>query len=825
MRPHAGRMNATIPEGRRTAAAWIAATGAFLLVAAGALFIAVRWDELSDAAKLGVLTAVTGAAIAGGRAAQKELPATGSVVFHLGAFLVPVDIAAALMRLELDWRAFLFVGTTATTAAFVGLALASRSRVLWWTAAGGVVAFAAGVAAVSPLPAGLVLAAIAAAALLADHQRVATIWAAAAGLGPVAAAGFAAMIASGGGSLGLGMLDELGLAGKQPGAILAGATSAAVLGLIATRRTSLGHAFLAAACAVASGLLSWLSLVDRGAFDAVGAAVLFFGVELAVLATREPFWRRLTAPVAMASEAIAAVITLPVMGFAVLLAPLADKGLDIFTDDPGWSPQPALGAAAAITAMAWTAAALRITRPQTLTLRRAVADVVGAPLTVLPVALSVVAAVAVGTASPLATACTATALALLLAATERSFALLLAAGLAFWAPVTAHESPEAAALLGSLGAVAIAASVRRHHLLAVVPSLIAGSAAAVVGWATMSTTIGSGASMTAAVVVLWLSASMAGESSTLHGHLARGSLLIPLAIAAALPAEDAFFICSAVGLLLSVDTWRLADEGLGVAAVTVIQLPIALGAHLTGFDLPGVGLVMCGAAVVAAGLGALFWPRWQAPTVAAAVTPLILGLSLASADPSAFGTALLITGGVAFVAALVSAQTWLAHVGGVFTTAAIATHLLVAGVESSEPYLAPVALHLVLLGWQLRKEESVDSWAAYGPAVAFLGGAALVERMSGGGAWHAVVAGAVGVIAVSAGGWFRLIAPLLLGTGLLVMVTVYESLATLATVPTWAWLAAGGSLLLGVGVALERTGTSPVEAGRKVADVLSSRFD
>jgi hypothetical protein len=62
------------------------------------------------------------------------------------------------------------------------------------------------------------------------------------------------------------------------------------------------------------------------------------------------------------------------------------------------------------------------------------------------------------------------------------------------------------------------------------------------------------------------------------------------------------------------------------------------------------------------------------------------------------------------------------------------------------------------------------------------------------------------------------------GTGLLVAVTVHESLGALAGVPTWAWLSAGGALLLGVGVGLERHDTSPVEAGRRLVDVVAERF-
>jgi uncharacterized membrane protein len=59
MQPHA------VPVGRRTGATWVAATGATLLVAAAATFVAVRWGTLPDLAKFGVVVAVTAAAVEG----------------------------------------------------------------------------------------------------------------------------------------------------------------------------------------------------------------------------------------------------------------------------------------------------------------------------------------------------------------------------------------------------------------------------------------------------------------------------------------------------------------------------------------------------------------------------------------------------------------------------------------------------------------------------------------------------------------------------------------------------------------------------------------
>ncbi|MDQ3898635.1 MAG: hypothetical protein M3326_15560, partial [Actinomycetota bacterium] len=102
--------------------------------------------------------------------------------------------------------------------------------------------------------------------------------------------------------------------------------------------------------------------------------------------------------------------------------------------------------------------------------------------------------------------------------------------------------------------------------------------------------------------------------------------------------------------------------------------------------------------------------------------------------------------------------------------------------------------------------------------------AALAERVTGGAGWHGLVAGAVGTAAVALGGWRKLAGPMVVGTGLLVAVTVHESLGALAGVPTWGWLSLGGALLLAVGIALERSDTSPVEAGRRIVDVVAERF-
>jgi hypothetical protein len=63
------------------------------------------------------------------------------------------------------------------------------------------------------------------------------------------------------------------------------------------------------------------------------------------------------------------------------------------------------------------------------------------------------------------------------------------------------------------------------------------------------------------------------------------------------------------------------------------------------------------------------------------------------------------------------------------------------------------------------------------------------------------------------------------GVGLLVAVVLVETVAVVAAVPTWVWLAAGGSALVGIAVIIERTGGAPVDTVRRVREVVAERFD
>ena len=52
----------------------------------------------------------------------------------------------------------------------------------------------------------------------------------------------------------------------------------------------------------------------------------------------------------------------------------------------------------------------------------------------------------------------------------------------------------------------------------------------------------------------------------------------------------------------------------------------------------------------------------------------------------------------------------------------------------------------------------------------------------------------------------------------------YETLAITAALPTWTWLAAGGTALLAAGVAMERKDVGPLETGKRLVDVVDEKF-
>jgi hypothetical protein len=197
--------------------------------------------------------------------------------------------------------------------------------------------------------------------------------------------------------------------------------------------------------------------------------------------------------------------------------------------------------------------------------------------------------------------------------------------------------------------------------------------------------------------------------------------------------------------------------------------------------------------------------------------------SLATAGPASIAL-----GGAALTAGVLIRRDLLQQIAGVMTTIGVWLVLAEHSIAITEAFLAPIAVQLIVTGIVVRGRHThgeVSSWLAYVPGLAMLTAPALLERMTGGAEEHALFAGVVAVVAVAIGGWGRQVGTLVSGTLVLGIVTVHESLSAGVDVPTWVWLGAGGTALLGAAVAMERSDTSPVEAGRRIVDIVSERFD
>ena len=162
----------------RTGTLWVGATGVSLLLAAAAVLTAVRWGDIGQTAKLGGFVAITLAMLFGGQRLQRTIPLTGRAIFHLGALLIPLDMAAVAVLAERTWQETLLLTSVTAVAAWYALLRVDPSPVLAWAARGSVVLAAAGLAAVTPISMPLALvgaAALATALTIGDGAGITAI--------------------------------------------------------------------------------------------------------------------------------------------------------------------------------------------------------------------------------------------------------------------------------------------------------------------------------------------------------------------------------------------------------------------------------------------------------------------------------------------------------------------------------------------------------------------------------------------------------------------------------------------------------------------------
>lgn len=844
------------PASRAPLAAWVAGLGALLLLAAAATFLAVSWEALGATARIAIVAGLTASAVVGGDRLRRTLPVVGSVVFHLGALLLPVDALGLVLQLGGPvWLRWVAAGATAIVALPL-LAVAGRAPVLAGLSLAGVPVLATGLAlAGGPGPA--IVVALAGLVLLPLAGRTVP-----SALAPVATLGSVVLPVA---AVALGLAAELLAALSASGVSAAAAEAGWVAGwqvravvavLVVTTlavRARRGETWLVAV-AIATAVLALLHLVLPEATPRAvrlwTPAFVWLALEAAASAVRrrEPAGTGLRAATLVAELVAAPVVLFTV---SVVLAPTVR----------GWQPDTVLAGVLAIAAGAWLLAALRLERDR----RTDDLDVPAGMLQVLLVVaawhvVAVPVLLGAGTEVVVVTAGVLALLPALLRSLRRRADLpfgllvgdLLAASALLLAAAVPADGERIAVLVAVLAPVALLPLL--HTVAARVgrtPQLVTGGFAALlvvavgelssVGFRAAGLPVGLTALVVGATAIAVaqvvapvrliagaarLLAVVAAVTSTLPIGLGRAEGWVgaaddlPLVVALQLD-TGALIPVLVLGILLALDA--VADRGplasAGVALVTLRAVTaVALAA---GVELAVVGAALLAVGITAATLAALAGRGLADPATSAGsavgIGAIPVGWVLLGGEALLRASALLGAGVLLLLAGLAARRLTLAHTGAAVATLGSWSLLVELDVTALDLWLLPVAVQVLLAGVSAQRSGPTSSWVAEAPAVALVGVPAVLERLTGGPGWHGLLAGAVGVVAVVAGGRLARRGPLVVGVVVTVAIVAVETLAVVASLPTWAWLTLGGVVLLLAAASIERLGQTPKEAARRVA--------
>ena len=132
--------------------------------------------------------------------------------------------------------------------------------------------------------------------------------------------------------------------------------------------------------------------------------------------------------------------------------------------------------------------------------------------------------------------------------------------------------------------------------------------------------------------------------------------------------------------------------------------------------------------------------------------------------------------------------------------------LVSASVAVIEAYTVPAAAVALLAGTlALRTRPTLSSWTTHGPALAAALLPTLASVLTGDGhPLRRLLLGAGALVVVLAGAYTRRRAPVVLGGAVLALVALHELVLVWDLLPRWIPLAAGGLLLVGLAMTLER---------------------
>lgn len=845
----------------------MAATGALLLLVAAGTFLAVSWDVLGMTARVAVVASITAAAIIGGHRLRQVLPAVGAVLFHLGALLLPVDALGLALQLDLSAEATWILTGAVTLVALPPLAITGRSRVLAAAAIVGVPVLATGLGLAGVVAPSLVVAVAAAlslATLRLRGTRVARIWRG----GPVALAATSVLL-----PLVAAVLDTtlargrvaaaIGSAGWVPTSwVMPVIVGAVAVGTVATAARVLSSRRLAALAPVLGGVAAIVAVLPEGSprLAVLLAAPVFlllvevvaiiahgddaFAVPMqwtaAVVEVAASFGAVVAAQLVVAPEVLIGTAADPELAVALAVATVALATAVVRYRLPGGT----VGAVPVLLAGAVAlhgVAALTVALPGDRTALAATLLLAVAGAGLLHAVRRLPAAGTSRSADPARAAVVLTLVVLacgaawntpaalpvaLLAAPLVGLHLrsLLVTGHDLATPTTAIAAPVAA--LASLLLAGVAGDAGpTSDLLAVghLEGVVVQVAVAVVALFALAVTIDRLAAAAdvvrgLGVVALLFVAGVREIPMDLLGGVTTSGQMTALELLRPVPALLVVLGPAAVWLVL--DAVRLRRTSVAVlAAPVVVRLTATV---VTGF---GFGPVVLGSVLMGLGLLALIGAlttrelALRAALAVVAVVAVLPGWALIGVTPEARAIALVAVGLAAVAIGVARRNLVVGHGGGIVATVGIWLLLDLRSIDAVDVWTLPVAVQLVAAGMRARRAGTVSSWAVDVPPLLLVAVPAIGERLAGGSGIHALLAGALAVVAVVYGGAAGRGGPLTSGILVLLTVVAVETVAYAALVPTWAWLAVAGSVLLGAAVLIERKGLSPARAVGKLRDL------
>ena len=185
----------------------------------------------------------------------------------------------------------------------------------------------------------------------------------------------------------------------------------------------------------------------------------------------------------------------------------------------------------------------------------------------------------------------------------------------------------------------------------------------------------------------------------------------------------------------------------------------------------------------------------------AAVLLALVSLGLTSVDAGWLSWAFGLNGLLALAVATRTDRRLVGYAGALLLSASSWVRLADAHVTAPEPYVLPLAVMALVLGW-FRREHG--SFQAYGPGLTLALVPSLLASFDDPTPFRGLLVLMGGAAVVLVGGQQKLRAPLAIGGGVVVVEALHLLAPYAAALPRWVVLAVAGGLLVGVGATYEQ---------------------